>query len=738
MNLKKVTLDNFGPHEHYVFVPAEYGITSIKGENGAGKSTLINAFAWSLFGTKFHGVRNNQYIREGTSPKTHKVGVESVFDFGNRRIRIDRRITNDAGVCSCNVYATDLDAEKPKEKLVAGPAVSHAEKYISNLLGLDFKGFYTAVFVQQKQVDQIVSATARERAKVIEKMMGIEASTEALNFAKEASKELQKAADIIQPGELEDEEKAYLEQEKKVEETKKQLKKARDKKEKGEKAYKKISEAFKKEEKKRDYVKTLKDKVDNVFRLYQEKKKDMRQTTKLLEEHQVEKKKLFPKDVLEQKIQEAEKQKEDLSNQRSDLSHIIKTADSILKKPCKIIKEDKKKEVLDSLKIREDRLKQVVETRVLLKGQIKDLSNVLKILDTGQEAICPLCGGELTADHKDQKRKEEKDLKEKIEKVEEEENQLKKDINKLKEMSSFIENQEKLKEEQEEESEKRTEAVKKIAEVQTSLDVLLAKEKVLREQMNEIIKQTESEKIRKSLEDNLVVLSKELNDLEKESTELEEDYKNKKAKLRDNFTEFRDKTEKAEKEYDKLKSDLIVTEGLLDLEEEKAKLYKKSYEKAKKAHEKYKDLTHNLSVTNLTLKSLEDFKKIRTETSLPALSDLASDFLSRFTEGKFTELILDNDFDISVKTDTGQDRTVSQLSGGEMSAVAIALRLAISVYLTQNKNSLLILDEILVSMTENRSERILETIQMTCKDSQIILIAHNDSLDRVADKIIAL
>ena len=52
-----------------------------------------------------------------------------------------------------------------------------------------------------------------------------------------------------------------------------------------------------------------------------------------------------------------------------------------------------------------------------------------------------------------------------------------------------------------------------------------------------------------------------------------------------------------------------------------------------------------------------------------------------------------------------------------------------------SEKSLLILDEVLVSMDEDRSRQIMETIgSMT--NSQVIFIAHNSDINSVADKTV--
>lgn len=49
----------------------------------------------------------------------------------------------------------------------------------------------------------------------------------------------------------------------------------------------------------------------------------------------------------------------------------------------------------------------------------------------------------------------------------------------------------------------------------------------------------------------------------------------------------------------------------------------------------------------------------------------------------------------------------------------------------------IILDEVFVSQDANRAELSISTIKEVCQ-GQVIMIAHNESLDAVADKIVQL
>ena len=181
--LKSVELNNIKAHGHFLFEPALEGITAISGDNGAGKSTIVDAFAWCLYGTRPTGIKNKNFIKDGVDPKNKPVSVKSTVIIGGIEYIIERKILNIQGTTECNVWGKSK--ENGEFILVAGPAVSHVEKFIKNELGMNEKGFLTSVFIQQKQVDQIVSASPRERGIVIEELTGIASITQAIQKTNE-------------------------------------------------------------------------------------------------------------------------------------------------------------------------------------------------------------------------------------------------------------------------------------------------------------------------------------------------------------------------------------------------------------------------------------------------------------------------------------------------------------------------------------------------------------------------
>ena len=131
---------------------------------------------------------------------------------------------------------------------------------------------------------------------------------------------------------------------------------------------------------------------------------------------------------------------------------------------------------------------------------------------------------------------------------------------------------------------------------------------------------------------------------------------------------------------------------------------------------------------------------LRTELNAalrPDLSDLASGFLRDLTNGRYTELELDEDY-VTTLLDDGEPKGV--ISGGEEDIANLALRLAISQMIAERAGqplSLLVLDEIFGSLDEDRRAAVVDLLRsLADRFPQVILITHVDSVREGFDRVV--
>lgn len=132
--------------------------------------------------------------------------------------------------------------------------------------------------------------------------------------------------------------------------------------------------------------------------------------------------------------------------------------------------------------------------------------------------------------------------------------------------------------------------------------------------------------------------------------------------------------------------------------------------------------------------ALDEFRKDRLSRLAPELSEVASDFVSRMTEGKYVAVELDENFTPTLTDSDGNSRAASWLSGGEESAVALALRVAIGEVLSGNRGGLLVLDEVLTAQDSLRRAATMSAIRELPR--QVVAINHVAEATDMADKVV--
>jgi exonuclease SbcC len=136
------------------------------------------------------------------------------------------------------------------------------------------------------------------------------------------------------------------------------------------------------------------------------------------------------------------------------------------------------------------------------------------------------------------------------------------------------------------------------------------------------------------------------------------------------------------------------------------------------------------------------YSDMRTDLNVqlrPEISELASSFLTELTDTRYSELELDDQYNVLV-LEEGVPKPV--ISGGEEDLANLVLRLAISQMIAERAGqsfSLLILDEIFGSLDESRRHNVVELLRrLQDRFEQVILITHIESVREGLDRVITV
>ncbi|BCW95855.1 MAG: hypothetical protein KatS3mg018_1337 [Fimbriimonadales bacterium] len=144
---------------------------------------------------------------------------------------------------------------------------------------------------------------------------------------------------------------------------------------------------------------------------------------------------------------------------------------------------------------------------------------------------------------------------------------------------------------------------------------------------------------------------------------------------------------------------------------------------------------HQLRMHSLLRKAMQEFRIDLNTRLRPTLAALATEFLSALTNGRYTELEIDEEYRFTL-LDEGLRKAV--ISGGEEDIVNLSLRLALARLITERAGqpmSLLILDEVFASLDAERRHSVMELLNnLRTWFDQILVISHFEEINEAADR----
>ncbi|HEY0351036.1 MAG TPA: SMC family ATPase, partial [Gemmatimonadales bacterium] len=185
MQLNRLRLVNFRQHANteIEFGP---GLTGIIGPNGAGKTTLLEAIAWAMYGMPAARGSRETLRRRGAPPKA-RVEVEIDFTLGAHQYRIVRSLSQ-------------AELYQDGDPSAIANSIGTVTERVTRLLGMTRDEFFNTYFTGQKELAVMAAMSAPERAQFLSRVLGYERLRAGQDRLKEKRSALRARLDALRAG----------------------------------------------------------------------------------------------------------------------------------------------------------------------------------------------------------------------------------------------------------------------------------------------------------------------------------------------------------------------------------------------------------------------------------------------------------------------------------------------------------------------------------------------------------
>ncbi|HOP07938.1 MAG TPA: SMC family ATPase [candidate division Zixibacteria bacterium] len=765
-------------------IELEDAVIGIVGPNGAGKSTLVEAVAWALYGNPAARSGKNE-IKTQTASPGKACSVELYFESKGEKYRLIRRLVGKSERAEVELYRGNNSESV---------GIRETQGYIAQLIGLDYEGFQTSFLARQQELNALSDLQPARRRSQLAGMLGIDRLDKVMARIKEDNRGYAGQAEyisrrLVPESRIKDEMKIHQERLAGLADQKDQFRQQMDK----------LDQLYKEAVEKLSQAQTLKDKhsraqselqaVRQTSEYLKEQKKNLADELKQLEglkkKHRELEEQTKPLEILRGQLKDLEQararqqlrvtlekqlekngcdlerntEENNQARQRhqatiTELKGIPHNIESLSNEAAAAV--NKAREQYGTRKAELERLVRDID---LLRKQLGNIEQF------GPDSVCDRCLRPLGDDlprmkahlteeiaqlEQDRKNASENLAKDKETgiKLAEQEKRSQVQFRRFRELTQASQADgkelEKLEQRRKEIEQQHQEAAARLAELpQQTFDEheytqLLEKEKKLsrtRSEYDRITGQLERlPELRESLDkltEKTIRAENELQQAEQVVVKLgfsPEEFRRiseNHNRLQNEFMDAREKAAKAEHEYHLAEKDLASLQEKLDTQARERE----------ELEESRISLHHGEKLANL----MAAYKQHLVASIRPALAELSSRLVSEMTNGRYSLLELDEDYNLRLM-DSGEFFGIERFSGGEKDLANLCLRLAISQSLTESAGldrSFVILDEVFGSQDVERRDLIIDALTgLKQRFPQIILITHVEELKQRVEQLI--
>ncbi|MEM0343197.1 MAG: SMC family ATPase [Thermoplasmata archaeon] len=768
------------------------GLIGILGNNGAGKTTIIESIAWALFGNVEEVVRTSRegVRRVGAAPGEHCSAVLE-FEMGGTEYRIVREMSG---------KTLAMRAELRTGNTIIADGDREVRRAVEKLLGMDHKSFFTSIFARQKELNALQNVAPGERKKVVLRMLRIDGLDTILariradrrdvtariqgaertlltEDGREREKVLRERLPDLKAA-LDDAQKAMDEAESKERVAVAELQDAKERRDGLKKDLDAYNQASSELMTKLEAIKHRRDREKSLEGRIAEITASLRKLPELEEAELRYKVAKQRRDVLESeraKYERARQIEEQIAAEEKELRALEGELVSAQAKLTAVKDFESQLQEVERTKLEcESQRSEIAQLIGKLKAQVderrssaeRDRRKLDDIRRAGRDGICPTCERRLDEAYDLLVSKLSKD-------VSEYETQISAHTEELRRLEVALEELVKREDalrrkrsrlEQDLTKFRRLEAslTEKEAEVRRMKERLDARRRTMAElgpvrfdeaeyssikEQYEFLERSHEELLRlRNLKEQAENLSRELADIreaisrsEMEASSLKsvvealapkKDLYDRAIRELDEKTvalnSAKDALRKASAARDKASAELERVEREID-----------EIGRVKKAIEQDRTRADDLALVE---EVVSNFKDHLIGKIAPALSELSSKELEAMTDGRYSRVELDEDYEMQIE-DQGQEYPVSRFSGGEADLANLSLRLAISNIIADRTGAspvnIMILDEIFGSQDANRKRSVMTALsRLSNRFRQIFIITHIEDVKDATNYII--